>query len=70
MDKEGLLMICDGCSHRVQVFELNGKFVTKFGSKGSERGEFEFPNSTANLSDGRVVVCDSWNHRIQIFDKI
>ena len=33
------------------MFELCGKFVTKFGSKGSERGEFMFPSSTANLTD-------------------
>ena len=33
------------------MFELCGKFVTKFGSKGSERGEFMFPSSTANPTD-------------------
>ena len=54
----------------MQVFELSGKFVTKFGSEGSERGEFKCPVSTANLSDGRIVVCDFNNNRIQVFDKI
>ena len=34
----------------VLVFELCGKFVT-IGSKGSERGEFMFPSSTANPTD-------------------
>ena len=33
------------------MFELCGKFVTKFGSKGSERGEFMFPSSTVNPTD-------------------
>ena len=32
------------------VFELCGKFVT-IGSKGSEKGEFMFPSSTANPTD-------------------
>ena len=27
-------MVCDERNDRVQVFELSGKFVTKFGSKG------------------------------------
>ena len=63
-------MVCDSENYRVQVFELSGKFVTKFGSKGSERGEFKFPVSTASLSDGRIVVSDQINHRIQIFDQI
>ena len=61
-------MVCDTHNHRVQVFELSGKFVTKFGSKGVEKGEFSFPYSTAVLSDGRVVVSDFGNHRIQIFE--
>ena len=63
-------MICDRANHRVQVFELSGKFVTKFGSKGSGRGEFNYPVSTASLSDARIVVSDKKNHRIQIFDQI
>ena len=29
-------MVCNESNHRVQLFELNGKFVTKFGSKGNE----------------------------------
>ena len=70
VNKEGLLMVCDSENYRVQVFELSGKFVTKFGSKGSGRGEFKFPVSTASLSDGRIVVSDQINHRIQIFDQI
>ena len=70
VNKEGLLMVCDRANHRVQVFELSGKFVTKFGSEGSKRGEFKYPVSTASLSDGRIVVSDKNNHRIQIFDQI
>ena len=60
-------MVCDRANHRVQVFELSGKFVTKFGSQGSARGEFKIPVSTANLSDGRIVVCEFHNNRIQVF---
>ena len=63
-------MVCDSENYRVQVFELSGKFVTKFGSEGSERGAFNYPVSTADLSDGRVVVSDVKNDRIQIFDQI
>ena len=63
-------MVCDSENYKVQVFELSGKFVTKFGSEGSERAAFNYPVSTANLSDGRVVVSDVKNDRIQIFDQI
>ena len=60
-------MVCDSQNHRVEVFELSGKFVTKFGSEGSGRGELENPFSTA-ISDGRIVVCDFNNDRIQVFE--
>lgn len=39
VDKAGHLIVCDG-NHRVQVFELSRKFVTKFGSKGNCEGKF------------------------------
>ena len=63
-------MVCDGGNPRVQVFELNGMLITKFGSKGSQIGEFNGPRSTTNLSDGRIAVSDMHNNRIQIFDKV
>ena len=31
-------MVCNESNNRVQLFELSGKFVTKFGSKGNESG--------------------------------
>ena len=70
VNKEGLLMVCDGGNQRVQVFELimSGKFVTNFGSEGSERGEVKCPVSTAILSDGRIVVCEMFNNQIKVFE--
>ena len=61
-------MVCDSSNHRVQVFELSGKFLTKFGSKGKSKGEFNRPVSTAVLSDGRITVSDFGNNRIHIFE--
>ena len=45
---------------------LNGRFVGKFGTRGSNLGEFNYPASLAVLSDGQIVVSDDYNHRIQI----
>ena len=61
VDKAGHLMVCDGTNDRVQVLELNGKFITKFKlmSVGS-------PTSSAVLSDGTIVVSDYRNDCIQI----
>ena len=61
------LLVCDEDSHRIQVFELDGKFVGKFGTNGSKLGQFKEPFSVAVLSNDRIVVCDKNNNRIQIF---
>ena len=62
------LFVCDRQNNRVQVFELDGKFIGKFGTKrGSKLGEFNRPLSVALLSNGQFVVSDQRNHRIQIF---
>ena len=58
VNKAGHVMVCDGLNHRVQVFELSGKFITKFGTKDSGIGELKNPVSTAVLNDGRIVVTD------------
>ena len=66
VNKAGHVMVCDGLNHRVQVFELSGKFMTKFGTKSSGIGVFKKPVSTADLSYGRIVLTDFNNHCIQI----
>ena len=69
VNKAGHLMVCDRENDRVQVFELSGKFITKFGERaGIGPGELQGPTSIAVLSDGRIVVADWLNNRIQIFE--
>ena len=68
MDRAGHLLVCDLFNYRVQVFKLNGVFLTKFGASGKEEGKFNKPISTAILSDGRVIVTDRDNHRVQVFE--
>ena len=46
------MFVCDRDNNRVQVFELNGKFIGKFGTEGSKLDEFNDPLSVAMLSNG------------------
>ena len=62
-------MVCDTSNFRIHVFDLNGKFVGKYGSEGSNLGEFKSTQSLAVLSNSRIVVCDRNNNRIQILWK-
>ena len=43
-------------------------FVVKWGSKGSENGEFNRPEKVAIDTEGNVYVVDVLNNRIQVFD--
>ena len=61
-------MVCDKVNHRIQVFDLSGKFVAKFGTKGSGIGELNEPVLAAVRSDGKIVVTEFQNFRIQIFE--
>ena len=62
------LLVCDFGNHRIQVFELTGKFVEKFGTKGSKLGQYYMPFAVAVLGSDRIVVSEVGNHRIQIFE--
>lgn len=72
VDKLGNLLVCSGNlsnDHRVNVFSLDGRFVTAFGgSRGGELGQFGKPTSVTVLRDGSIVVCEFLNCRLQVFE--
>ena len=68
VDKAGHLLVCNSRQNQVQVFQLNGKFITKFGASGKEKRKFDWPISTAFLSNGRIIVTEFGNHRLQVLE--
>lgn len=66
-DTNGLLFVTDSGNHRVQLFDKNGTFITKWGSEGSEDGQFSKPESIDVDRFGHVYVADTSNNNVQLF---
>ena len=58
----------EGPNNRVVKFSREGRFITEWGTTGSEPGNFDTPHTIAIDSQGRVFVGDRGNNRVQIFD--
>ena len=70
VDGAGRVYVLDGESNRVQVFDSDGRFLAKWGHRGSEPGEFSQPTAIAVGCAGEVYVADTNNNRVQRFDPL
>ena len=52
--------------HMFTVFSPTHQLITKFGTKGNQRGQFNDINGIAVNSVGTIFVSESDNHRLQI----
>jgi len=64
---QGQVYVADTCDGRIQVFDSEGRFLTKWGSEGSGEGQLSYPVGIAVDMDGNVLVVDTGNHRVQKF---
>ena len=67
LDRLGHLYVADSGNNRIQVVDLDGDFITEFGSRGWRIGEFDQPTATAiNLQRTEILyVIDTGNSRVQ-----
>jgi DNA-binding beta-propeller fold protein YncE len=68
VDSSGNVYVADTYNYRIQKFDSNGIYLTKWGGKGSGDGQFNAPKGIAVASSGNVYVADTDNHKIQKFD--
>ena len=54
---------------RVFKFDKNGKFIKKWGGKGTDPGKFDVAHGIVISPKGQLWVTDRENQRIQIFDQ-
>ena len=65
-DSENNVYVTDLGNSRVQKFDSTGNFLTEWGTRGSNSGEFGHPTGIT-VSDEFVFVVDNKNHNIQKF---
>jgi tripartite motif-containing protein 71 len=61
------MYLSDMGNFRIQKFDSNGNFITKWGTEGEGESEFKIPEGIAIDSSGNVYVADTHNSRIQKF---
>jgi len=63
------LYVTDTNNKRVQVFDLSGTAVFKFGQEGKNEGEFRFPYGITGDTEENIYVADMYNGNISIFNR-
>ena len=62
-----ILIVSDFGDDSIKMFDLKGKFISKFGKKGEKDEEFNNPRYLSVNKEGSLTVCDGGNHRVQVF---
>ena len=69
VNTHGEIAVSETDSHRVQVFNSEGRFLFSFGKEGTRNGQFNYPRGVTYDRDGNLLVVDCINHRIQQFSR-
>jgi len=65
---ENNIYVSDHHNHCVKVFDKEGRFLFKFGSKGRGDGQMSFPEGIAFLDwAGGLLIADEGNNRIDFY---
>ena len=67
VSKRGEVVVSEQGDHCISIFSREGKKIRTFGSKGSDKGQFDTPSGVAITASRLIHVADRNNHRIQVF---
>ncbi|XP_019632706.1 PREDICTED: E3 ubiquitin-protein ligase TRIM71-like [Branchiostoma belcheri] len=68
VDREGRILVSDSAGPFVFVYNMEGKFLFKFGGWGEAGGQLNRPHGICTDESGRIFVADSGNDRVEMFD--
>jgi DNA-binding beta-propeller fold protein YncE len=67
VDEQGRVYVTDYALGRVEVFDSDGQFLSVFGDRGGDEGEFRAPVAIALDGQGNIYISDQTNNTIQKF---
>jgi tripartite motif-containing protein 71 len=67
IDGDHNIYIAEAGRHRIAVFDVNGKLLRRFGTRGDGDGQLLLPGRVAVNPQGEVIVADVGNRRAQVF---
>ena len=65
----GKLYVTDTGNFRVQIFDLEGSYLSGFGKVGDSPGQLARPKGVAVDKDGHIYIVDAAFDNFQIFDE-
>ena len=67
LNSKGWIICSDAADNCVYIYSKEGTVLRKFGSPGSQPGQFQFPSAICVAKNDHIYISDTRNHRIQIF---
>ena len=61
------ILVTDGDTNCIKVFDQSGTFLYKFGQRGHQDGQFLLPRGMLSDNCNNLLVCDRNNNRVQQF---
>lgn len=59
--------VVDAANHNIKFFNKSMELIKTIGTRGEEKGQFNFPSHVTVDRDGNLYVTDSMNFRVQVF---
>ena len=69
VDKKGRIYALDNKTARIQVYDINGKYISTIGGKGQGPGEFFVPYNFSLDEKGNIYVSDTMARKITVFSE-